>query len=591
MKWKIFSLLLIFNNSILLERSQNKNMTLNNQNRIISTFRMCDYQNNIENYFLGNSIYELNTNCFALNQSLILNKPESNHLTITLEFEQDLNQINIDEIEISCVLSDINQNDNIFNKNSKYHSIDELIKDKSLYYDYSIYHNQIYIQYNITTLPRNIFILNGSDFENYFYIKVNSKTHLKLLRFMMNDYYSSCDEYYKYYQFKNHSVGDYINSSKIYYHDDYFKLESDIEKPLSLQEITSQIKSYDYTDQKQIDFKIIDSGYQDAINNHQIGTYYVDLFAENSINEKSILHLILTLKDLTPPIISGKTSNIIRIPLSECSEINNIIYLDNYVQIKDNIDQNLHLDSPYNYFIFHSLGKQKTILSATDLSGNTSKQDIIIEVYDDIPPIIEGKSKLIVYPYQYQNSQDIVDKYFKISDNVELIKTEIIEDTYSNNISKTGNYQFTIKATDSNNNVSNQIVEVVVDPLSNPVFFINEVNLNLKSTNKYLSAEEMINILVSENKIKQKKYQIVEYCENTYILNYQNPGEYQITIACYNQDYNKEYIKVFLTIEKDNKKDDSSFIGKVTTFFKRLVSIINHFFSTIKRFFLNFFHR
>ena len=104
MKWKIFSLLLIFNNSILLERSQNKNMTLNNQNRIISTFRMCDYQNNIENYFLGNSIYELNTNCFALNQSLILNKPESNHLTITLEFEQDLNQINIDEIEISCVL-------------------------------------------------------------------------------------------------------------------------------------------------------------------------------------------------------------------------------------------------------------------------------------------------------------------------------------------------------------------------------------------------------------------------------------------------------------------------------------------------------
>ncbi len=591
MKWKLLSFLLVFNNSILLGSNQNENRSLDTQNCIITPFRMCDYQSNIENYFLGNSIYESSTNCFTLNQSLILNKPESNHLTIVLEFEQDLSKINIDEIEINLALSDLNLSDNLLKKNSKYQTIEEFTNDKSLFYDYSIHHNQVYIQYNITSLSRNIFILNGSDLDNYFYLKINSITHLKLLRFMMNDYYLPCDEYYKNYQFKNHLVGDYINSSKVYYHNDYFHLESEIESPLTLQEIISQIKSYDYQDQKQIDFKVEDLGYQDAINSHQIGTYYVDLSAENSHSEVSVLHLILTLKDLTPPVISGKTSDIIRVPMSKCGEINSLVYLDNYVKISDNIDQNLHLDSSYNYFIFHSLGRQKTILSATDLSGNTTIQDLIIEVYDDIPPEIEGKSKLIVYPYQYQNSKDILDKYFKISDNVELIKTEIVNDTYTSNISKNGNYQFTIKATDSNNNISKQIVEVIVDQLSSPVFFIDEVNLKLKLTNKYLSAEEMINLLISENKIKPKKYQIVEYCENTYNLNYQTPGEYQITIACYDQDYKKEYIKVLLTIEKDNKKDDSSFFGRIINFFKKLFEAISQFFSRIKKFFLSLFHR
>lgn len=589
MKWKLLSLLLIFNNSIFLGSSKNKILEIKNCN--ISPFRMCDYQNNIGNYFLGNSIYELSTNCFALNQSLILNKPESNHLTIVLEFEQNLSQINIDEIEINCVLSDLNLSDDLFKMNNIYQSIEEFTNDKSPFYDYSIHHNQVYIQYNITSLSRNIFVLNGSDLESYFYLKINSKAHLKLLRFMMNDYYLSCDEYYRNYQFKNHSVGDYINSSKVYYHNDSFHLVSEIENPLTLKEIVSQIKSYDYQDQKQIDLEVKDLGYQDAISNHQIGTYYVDLSAKNSYGEKSILHLILTLKDLTPPVISGKTGDIIRIPLSECGEINNVVYLDNYVKICDNIDQNLHLDSSYNYFIFHSLGKQKTILSATDLSGNMTKQDLIIEVYDDIPPTIEGKTKLIVYPYQYQNSKDILDNYFKINDNVELTKTEIIDDTYSSNISKNGKYQFTIKATDSNNNVSKQIVEVIIDQLSNPVFFINEVDLKLKSTNKYLSAEEMINLLVSENKIKQKKYQIVEYCEDTYNLNYQTSGEYQITIACYDQDYKKEYIKVLLTIEEDSKKDDSSFIVRIINFFKKIFRAISQFFSRIKKFFLSLFHR
>lgn len=97
-------------------------------------------------------------------------------------------------------------------------------------------------------------------------------------------------------------------------------------------------------------------------------------------------------------------------------------------------------------------------------------------------------------------------------------------------------------------------------------------------------------MLISQNKIEKKNYKIVEYTDNTYSENYKNPGKYQITIACYDEELNRDFIQINLNVKKEKAKK-KNFFARIGDFFKKIGQAIKNFFSFIKNKIINLFQR
>ena len=543
---------------------------------INGVFQMWKYQDETENYFLGNSIFNLGDSTFALNNSICLNNdPTTNSLMIVLEFDTDLSPIDFNILKISTTIEDPSDPTNTITKNVNYDSLYDLSMDQLYGEDYYAADNTMFIK--IETKGFNQYILNGVDKEKFFYVDIDTDTPIKITRFLM-DTTKDCDGYYKSYKFKPHLVGDYIHSSKVYYSNDSYSFKSNISNPFTLEDLLSKIKAFDYGDNTQVTLNYEDFGYLDAIRNKKLGTYKVNIIAKDSNKNTSVLELSITLVDIIKPTINSIDGvQKIRIPVSECGDLGSSIDLNKYVSISDDYDTNLKLSKNTNSIIYNGLTSKSVSLQTSDSSGNTTTETFLVEFYDDIAPTISGETSLVVYPYEYKSAEDIVNKLFEISDNHLIKNSGIKNDTFTENYKNIGDYSFIIYAEDYEGNLTESTINVEVKDTEGPVFFINEVYLSLDTNNAYLSAPEMINLLIKNNQIKQKDYKIIEYVNETYNDNYQNPGEYDIVIACYDQDYHKELINVKLSITKA-KAQNTSFFGKIGGFFANIFSKIGDFF-------------
>ena len=89
----------------------------------------------------------------------------------------------------------------------------------------------------------------------------------------------------------------------------------------------------------------------------------------------------------------------------------------------------------------------------------------------------------------------------------------------------------------------------------------------------------MYNLLVRNNQVQYKKYRVIEYANEVYNENYQKAGTYEVVLSCYDEKYQKEYIKVNLNISKYPSK--VSFLTKVGKFFNDIFSWLRDFFSSL----------
>ena len=200
-----------------------------------------------------------------------------------------------------------------------------------------------------------------------------------------------------------------------------------------------------------------------------------------------------------------------------------------------------------------------------------------MEFYDDIKPTIEMENtNLTIYPFEYKSAQDIVNKLVTFSDNIKVTQTGIKDDNYTANYKKEGKYSFIVYACDEEGNYTEQKVNVSVEDNQGPVFIINEYFLSSYTTDEYLSAQNMLNLLINSNQMTYKKYKVVEYANEVYNENFQKAGEYDVLIACYDEDYNKELILVKLTITE--AKNNTNFFTQVKNFFTDIFENIKEFF-------------
>lgn len=539
-------------------------------------FQMCNYQEETENYFLGNSVFELKPNTFALHNSICLNTTVSKRLTIVLEFEESIFPT-ATGITLSATLTDAEDPTLKKTWTNTYDSDMGVSFDQLQDCDYYLYDNILYLEYDLSKFTDR-FVVNGIDREEYFYVQIESETDHKLVRFMMNDH-SGCDTYYKDYVFKPHTVGPYVNSSKVFYGGETYSFRSNISNPYPLDEIVGSIKAFDYGDNAQVEISYSDRSYADAVANKILGDCYIDLFAEDSFGNRSSLTLKISLVDITKPIINIRNGGSrIRIPVSQCGEIGSAVDLNEYVVITDDYDEDLRLLQENQSIAFFGLGSKTVTLRAKDSSNNLAEQTFTVEFYDDVLPTIEGEfDEIDVYPYQYKSANDIMNRFFTISDNHLLSEKGIKDDGFTSNFGKVGTYTFTIYAVDFSGNTSEKIITVNVKDSEGPVFFIDEVYLTLESNASYLSAKEMVQQLMESKQIKFKNYSIVEYANTLYNENYQKPGNYDVVIACYDENFNKEYINVNLTIRK-NSNSSSGLLANIGHCFVKVIRSIKDFF-------------
>lgn len=584
MKTKILCLFVL--SSSFLQMSPSQIETTSRAVSVENSFPIYNYQDNAKNYFLGNSVYEIKRNMFTINQSLCLKKTKTNRVTMVLEFDKEITDEGLSSFEINMSISDPVNDNNSLNQCFKYSNIMDLSLEQLDYYDFWTNDNCLFLNFYCGEMEDK-FIINGTDSENPLYVKIDSTVDYKLTRFLMDDH-KLLDDNYFHYEYTPPEIGDYVNFSKIRYNNDSYTLNSNISKPFTIEEIKQNIKAYDYGDNQEISINVQDHGYQEGIDNFTLGSYNLDLVATDSKNNQSILNLIVNLVDIDAPNISLKSGDKIKIPVSICEEIGCEIDLNQYVNILDNYDQNMRLDNGYNTVKYEEIGTKTLTLKATDSSKNNSQCQVQVEFYDDIKPSILGDSTISILPYQYKDAKSILDQKYNITDNYKLSEIGIKDDTFSSNFSKAGTYNFTIYAIDAYSNLSEKTITVIVEDASGPVFFIDEISLNLYTNSQYLSAREMVNMLISQNKIEKKNYKIVEYTDNTYSENYQNPGKYQVTIACYDENLNRDFIQINLNVKKEKAKK-KNFFARIGDFFRKIGQAIKNFFDFIKNKIMNLF--
>ncbi len=312
----------------------------------------------------------------------------------------------------------------------------------------------------------------------------------------------------------------------------YGELVVDINDKMTTSEIEEYILAFN-SDGKEIEYEIVKDEYSEGSN--VPGTYEVTfLTSSNNINKQLTLNVFL--KDFDAPIIEGP--NTLRYGYSERGTLQEILSI---FEITDNVDE-LTVEDMYiigkEIDDMLEIGVYNLELSVSDSSGNETKKNVEIEIFDDEGPAISGPDSLIVYTTDDPlSTTDILSK-FKANDEVDGKVTLFVkQDEYKQN-QLTGVYQMILEASDSSGNTVEKTINIHVVDNQGPSFVV--LDPIVITTNELLSTTD-IDVML-KNKIQQIDSEIknVNIISNEYEEHKDNPGLYYVY---YKYDYQgEEYI-------------------------------------------------
>lgn len=147
----------------------------------------------------------------------------------------------------------------------------------------------------------------------------------------------------------------------------------------------------------------------------------------------------------------------------------------------------------------HKLIEKYTISLSATSSGLTAYANIFVHLVDTTAPTIIGPEELVFGYTNPVNIPEILSNY-NYTDNInKKVSLSIIEDNYTPNKDKIGNYSVTILARDSFNNISEKSIVIKVVDDSAPI--INGPSHILKSSSANLSINEICNMFVAVDDI------------------------------------------------------------------------------------------
>ncbi len=277
-----------------------------------------------------------------------------------------------------------------------------------------------------------------------------------------------------------------------------------------------------------------------SINKNNVGFYSLYFCVYDfSSNLSNPYQVTIEVKDDIPPIIEG--TNYFTSKLSNPLTIEQIMYSltahDNHQDISSSIYIKKDLYSNY----LNTIGEKSIIFQAMDNYQNVSLPfEVKIKLEDDIAPQIFGLDTYNSY-LSSPLSLTYIKQQLTIIDNVDINlynNLKIIEDTYTNNLNKTGKYYLIIQTEDHSNNLSEPF-KITITNIDDVSPYITGVQTLTYSFKNKPSTQEILNLYQSKDNVDQNLPITIE--SDTYTAS-QALGTYYIQLSTIDTSNNKSPI-------------------------------------------------
>lgn len=327
----------------------------------------------------------------------------------------------------------------------------------------------------------------------------------------------------------NPTVEIYFNlSNKIKKVENYFTVKSDVENPLTIDEINSWLIAWDKNDGNvSSTITVIEENYTG--NERTLGDYFVKLSAHDHANNLVFFEYTISVSDTIAPVIA---------PL----EIIEISYKDNFdldsyftnVDVTDNLSKRnvLRFEVVKNTYLGNEskVGEYELTFNVLDIAGNKATATQVIKVVDNVAPVITGNSEIKMNADETLSINQILNNLNVVDEIDGVIKPYVITSNYEQFV--TGNFGILIGAKDKSGNESTFTISIEVLDNEAPIIYINLNKINLNS-NEVLSDLELLDLIKSRILLK---YDTLEILTNEYENSTKEAGLYKVTLKAVNKD-------------------------------------------------------
>lgn len=334
-------------------------------------------------------------------------------------------------------------------------------------------------------------------------------------------------------------------------------------------------KAYDRGDQIYLSPQLIKDDF--TPNNTKIDTYFdVVLQVSDRHNNTTKLTYHIKAVDREKPIIRKRNSKI-RISYAAIDSEESILNLfeisDNY-RVKRAEIRSFDWEKDRKTIATHTL-----TVFAEDFSGNEVSQQEEIEIFDDIPPVIDGPEEVNTGNSSVLSKEEILAN-FSASDEIDgSTNVEIIYDDYTKNYKKLGEYKVVVKSTDKSSNSSQKELRVVVRDTEGPVFMIYS-GIIKAYVGEVVDLDQMITALMRQGQIPNKNYISKTILEGPAIEEAITEGEHNYKLLLVDNEGTNQIVDIKIQgIRKPTVKKRLSFWQRVKSFFQDLYQRIKHWFS------------
>lgn len=202
-------------------------------------------------------------------------------------------------------------------------------------------------------------------------------------------------------------------------------------------------------------------------------------------------------------------------------------------------------------------GNYYFICMASDICGNVSKQKIYVRAVDNKAPVISGRGEYICfYNKPASNLISIAKNNLKAVDEIDGNLTDfyIIEDNYTQNRNKVGEYNVTYGIKDKAGNEATYDIKFIVKDNDKPVINPKCAPSQALGDNCLTKNEILAMFDISDDCDKDNiKIELDGY--DNYVSNYQKIGRYDMKIIATDQSKNQSELSFFLAVV-DKKNPD-----------------------------------
>lgn len=313
-------------------------------------------------------------------------------------------------------------------------------------------------------------------------------------------------------------------------------------------------------------------------------TFQVRFGSEDSQGNRSYITFHFTVVDEKGPTLSLLDDN--EVITSYTTDFTSSAFFDAYFSIGDNCDPNpeRHITLADDQAIPEKrIGTFPCSLHATDASGNRSVLSFTMTMIDDVAPVLTaGVDEINLTPFSNFNREKLLGMFTAMDEIDGVTPITIVEDTYTENRDKVGNYVFKVKTEDKSGNATSKTLTIRVQDTEGPVFYAKKSFITASKDN-IPSVENIISSLIRQEVIPDKNYVKWTIIQGEEINSNLSLGLHEFSLLLETDEAETERVDITMNVvEKELISQDTKELSlweKICLFFERLWKKIVSFFS------------